>query len=49
MFFLCDTEDGRVYDISESCNKYLGLSINYVNANELNTEKTHMTIKDICP
>lgn len=48
MFFLCDNEDGRVYDISENCFKTIGLNINYVTANELNTEKSHITMKDIC-
>lgn len=49
MFYLCEPEEGRISDISENCNHMLGLSINHILTNELNSEKSNLTIKEICP
>ena len=48
MFFLCESEDGRIRDISESCFKQLGLDIKYIDSNDLSCENASVTIMDIC-
>lgn len=49
LFFLCEDIDGKVLDISESCNKQLGLSIETLHNNDLDTMFTDLSIEDICP
>ena len=49
LFFLCDDSDGRLIDISESCSKQLGLSMQVLHNSELDTMNTDLTIGDICP
>ncbi|TNV87499.1 hypothetical protein FGO68_gene6494 [Halteria grandinella] len=49
LFFLCDDQDGRIIDISESCSKQLGLSMQVLHNSDLETVQTNLTVEDICP
>jgi hypothetical protein len=49
LFFLCDDIDGSVVDVSLSCSKQLGLSVEVLNRSDNTTELSVLTIEDVCP
>lgn len=49
LFFICDDHDGRIYDISESCSKQLGLSVDVLYNHDIENKVSNFTIEDICP
>lgn len=49
MFMLCGPEDGRIFDISESCNEKLGLNVKFISSNEVIFDKSFLSILDFCP
>lgn len=46
---LCGAEDGRIYDVSESVNNRLGITMKILHSNEVFNDKSYISILDICP
>jgi hypothetical protein len=48
MFFLCDDDNGRIYDVTENAVLVLGLTYDIVKENDVCPIENQLTIYDIC-